>query len=164
LAHILKGFLIMTDRAALIDTLRRFPDELHTLVGSLTPAQLTVHSLPGEWSIAQNVHHLADSHINGYIRTCLALTEEHPPLKPYDQDLWAALPVAGSADLSPSMLILRGLHARWADLYANLDDAQYARSGYHLAAGEYTVQFVLEHYVEHGELHLDQIRRTLAAL
>jgi hypothetical protein len=154
----------MTDRAALIDALRRFPDELHELVSPLTPAQLTAHPLDGEWSIAQNVHHLADAHINGYIRARLALTEDHPPLKPYDQDAWAVLADAGSADLSPSMAILRGLHARWADLYASLEDTQYARSGHHLAAGEYTVQFILEHYVEHGEGHLEQIRRTLAAL
>jgi hypothetical protein len=154
----------MTDRAVLIEAIRRFPAELESLVGQLTPDQLTAHPLPGEWSIAQNVHHLADAHINGYIRARLALTEEHPPLKPYDQDAWAALADAGSPDLTPSMAILRGIHSRWADLFASLDDTQYARSGYHLAAGEYSVQFILEHYVEHGELHLEQIRQVLAAL
>lgn len=154
----------MTDRAALIEALRHFPAELDALVSPLTADQLTAHPLAGEWSIAQNVHHLADAHINGYIRARLALTEEHPPLKPYDQDAWAALADASSADLSPSMAILRGVHSRWADLLATLDDAQFARTGYHLAAGEYSVQFILEHYVEHGELHLEQIRRTLAAI
>ncbi|HUN10069.1 MAG TPA: DinB family protein [Aggregatilineales bacterium] len=154
----------MTDCAALIEALRHFPAELDALVSPLTADQLTAHPLAGEWSIAQNVHHLADAHINGYIRARLALTEEHPPLKPYDQDAWAALADAGSADLSTSMAILRGVHSRWADLLATLDDAQFARTGYHLAAGEYSVQFILEHYVEHGELHLEQIRRTLAAI
>lgn len=152
-----------TDHPALIAMLRRFPDDLHALVSPLSEAQLLARPLPGEWSIAQNVHHLADAHINGYIRTRLALTEDHPPLKPYDQDLWAALPDADLADLAPSMAILRGVHHRWALLYEHLTEADYGRIGHHLAAGAMSVAFILHHYVEHGELHLEQIRRTLAA-
>ena len=90
-----------------IDKIRRLPGQIEALVSGLSAAQLTTHFLASEWTVAQNVHHLADSHMNSYIRCKLILTEEKPPLKPYDQDAWANLPDAQSADLSASLLLLR---------------------------------------------------------
>ena len=89
-----------------IDKIRRLPGQIEALVSGLSAAQLTTHFLASEWTVAQNVHHLADSHMNSYIRCKLILTEEKPPLKPYDQDAWANLPDAQSADLSASLLLL----------------------------------------------------------
>lgn len=113
--------------------------------------------------MAQNVHHLADSHINSYIRLKLILTEEYPTIRPYDQDLWAATPEANSPDLTASLTLLAGLHQRWAHLFAGLDEQQWQRKGIHPANGEITPSSLLQGYAQHGEDHLDQMQRTLAA-
>lgn len=155
--------LTPAERQDCIDRIRRLPDLLETLVAPLTPAQLTAVTLVGEWTVAQNVHHLADSHMNAYIRVRLILTEDRPPLKPYKQDNWAALPDASSADLQDSLLLLRGLHARWTALFESLSEAQWMRRGIHAENGEVTVESILSSYANHGEAHLDQIQRTLAA-
>jgi hypothetical protein len=152
-----------TERAALIDQLRRFPAELSDLVGSLSPEELTTPYLAGEWTVAQNVHHLADSHMNSYLRCRLIATEDEPPLRPYDQDAWAALPDAMAADLTLSMTILFGLHARWALFWEALPDAAWSRVGHHPERGAVSLDAMLHAYVAHGAAHLDQIRRTLAA-
>jgi hypothetical protein len=146
-----------------IDQIRRLPDELAALTSNLSPAQLITQYLAGEWSVAQNVHHVADSHMNSYIRLKLILAEEQPTLRPYDQDVWATTPEANLPDLSASLLLLAGLHARWATLFEGLDDAQWTRTGFHPENGVVSVEDILRSYAAHGIGHLDQIRRTLAA-
>lgn len=153
----------MTDRAALIDSIRRLPAELAALVAPLSPEQLTTPYMAGEWTVAQNVHHLLDSHMNSYVRCKLILTEGRPTLRPYDQDAWAALPDASAADLIDSLAALGGLHARWARFWESLPEAAWARPGFHPENGEVTLEGLLASYAAHGEGHLDQIRRTLAA-
>ena len=148
---------------AFIEKLERFPEQLETAVSGLTIEQLTTPYLEGEWTIAQNVHHVADAHINGYIRVKLTLTEDVPPLKPYDQDKWAISPDANNVDLDTSFHILRGVHQRWGMLFRSLTDPEWTRSGNHLEDGIVTVADLLTIYVAHGEAHLDQIARTLAA-
>jgi hypothetical protein len=154
---------VNAERAALIAGIRALPDALAELVGGLSPARLTTPYLAGEWTVAQNVHHLFDSHANSYIRCKLALTEDGPPFKPYDQDAWAALPDASAADIEVSLGLLRGLHARWARFWEALPDEAWARVGHHPQYGTMSLDDILRSYVAHGEGHLDQIRRTLAA-
>jgi hypothetical protein len=144
--------------------LRTFPIALHHAVAQLDAAALTETPIAGEWSIAQNVHHLADSHLTSYIRCKLIASEHEPPIKPYDQDAWAALPDSCSADLSASMAILAGLHARWADFFDALPSDAWDRAGHHPEYGRVTLASMLKSYVEHGDDHLDQIARTLAAI
>jgi hypothetical protein len=151
------------ERRARIDKIRRLPAQLEALVSPLTPSQLTTPYLAGEWTVAQNVHHLADSHINSYIRMRLMLTEDHPTLKPYDQEVWATLPDAGTPDLQSSLAILRGLHHRWVQLFESLQEDDWARAGLHPEVGEITVEDILRIYSDHCDAHLDQITRTLAA-
>jgi hypothetical protein len=139
------------------------PQQVTELTAELTPKQLTSHFLEGEWSVAQNVHHLADSHLNSYIRLKLILTEENPTIRPYDQDLWAETAEANSPDLTASLTLLRGLHQRWCDLFASLDESQWQRTGIHPESGVITPTSLLMTYAEHGEAHLDQMQRTLAA-
>jgi hypothetical protein len=146
-----------------IARIRRLPQQVAALTAGLTPAQLTTHFLAGEWSVAQNVHHLADSHMNCYIRLKLILTEENPTIRPYDQDLWALTPEANSPDLSASLTLLRGLHQHWADLFERLDEQQWQRTGFHPVNGVITPDTLLTSYAAHGEGHLDQMQRTLAA-
>lgn len=146
-----------------IDKIRRLPLQVEELVSGLSPQELTAKPLAGEWTVAQNVHHIADSHINSYVRCKLMATEENPTLKPYDEGAWALLTDGSSADLSDSLTLLKALHARWVQFWENLPDDAWQRTGMHPESGPVTLARQLELYVEHGEAHLDQMRRTLAA-
>lgn len=158
----------MSDKQELIEKIRMLPDQMEALVNGLSEAELTTHYLKkedgsDEWTVAQNVHHVVDSHMNSYVRCKLLLTENNPTIRPYDQDAWAALPEAKSADLSYSLALLRSLHTRWALFWENLGDGDWARTGVHPVGGPFTLETQLSAYVDHGEGHLDQIKRTLAA-
>jgi hypothetical protein len=152
------------ERRERIDRIRRFPADLEAALQGLTDEQLTARYDPTEWSVAQNVHHVVDSHMNAYIRLRLLLTEDHPTIKPYDQDAWAELTDAKIASLDDSLAILRGLHTRWTLLLDSLSDADFLRAGKHPAIeGDYTVDDILRIYSEHGEGHIDQLGRQLTA-
>jgi hypothetical protein len=153
----------VTLRQEYIAKIRALPQQVADFTAGLSNEQLATHFLSGEWSVAQNVHHLADSHMNSYIRLKLILTEDNPTIRPYDQDLWAMTPEANSPDLSASLTLLRGLHQRWADLFEGLDEAQWQRTGMHPENGVITPNTLLKSYAEHGEAHLDQMQRTLTA-
>jgi len=146
-----------------ITALREFPQRLASAIANLDDTCMTARPLAGEWSIAQNIHHLADSHMNAYIRCRLIASEINPPLKPYDQDAWAEFADSQTADVSTSLSILHGLHLRWADFFTNLADRDWERVGYHPELGAVNLQRQLIGYVAHGDEHLDQIARTLAA-
>ena len=150
-------------REEAIEKIRRLPHQVEELISGLSPQELTAKTLPNEWTVAQNVHHLADSHINSYVRCKLMATEDNPTLKPYDEGACASLSDGSSADLSDSLALLKALHARWVRFWQNLPDDVWQRTGQHPQSGAVTLARQLELYVEHGEAHLDQIRRTLAA-
>ena len=140
------------------------PAQLEELMQGLAPIQLSARPLEGEWSAAQNVHHLADSHMNAYIRLKLLITEERPTFKPYDQNLWAETPDAAHSDVMESIELLRGLHQRWVRVFQGISDDEWTREGIHPEYGRiYTPEEILRIYSGHGEAHIDQIRRTLAA-
>lgn len=151
-------------RHAYIATLRSFPDHLEALVAGLSAQQLTARPLANEWSVAQNVHHLMDSHMNAYIRTKLILAEDNPTIKPYDQEIWAEQPDAVAADIAPSLAGVRALHKRWVQLFESLTDAQWVRMGTHPEVGVISPDWLVQHYDEHCRAHIDQITRTKAAL
>lgn len=151
------------ERLPLIEKIRRFPAELEALVAPLGAAQLGTPYLSGEWTVAQNVHHVADSHMNSYIRLKLMLTEERPPLKPYDETKWALFPDATPPNFGDTFQLLRGLHGRWVMVFQSLTEEQWQRVGHHPDMGNVTVEELLQSYAAHGEAHLEQIRRTLAA-
>jgi hypothetical protein len=151
------------NRQAMIDEIRAVPGQIEQIVAGLSTEQLTTAYLPGEWSVAQIVHHIADSHLNSYVRCKLMATEENPTLRPYDEKAWAQLPDGASADLSYSLALLRSLHTRWALFWENLGETEWQRTGFHPESGTLTLERQLENYVQHGRDHLDQIRRTLRA-
>jgi DinB superfamily len=157
------AMLTSEQRYELIEKIRVLPAQLRARVGGLSDEQLTTHFLEGEWTVAQNVHHLADSHMNSFIRTRLILTEDRPTLKPYDQDRWAELADSGTTALEESLSILEGLHCRWVRLFESLSEADWQRAGLHPEIGEVTIDSILQIYAAHGEGHIDQINRTLAA-
>lgn len=152
------------ERLALIAQIRDFPPLLRARVQGLSEADLYTAYLPGEWTVAQNVHHLADVHINAYVRMKLMLTEATPTIKPFEQDDWAITPEAAIAPIAGSLLVLEGLHPRWAHLLEWAADRDWSRvRGNHLELGLVTLADMVGYYSGHGQLHIDQINQTLAA-
>jgi len=154
---------IDTPRRDQIEKIRLLPAQLEQVVRDLTDEQLHTPYLAGEWTVGQNVHHLADSHLNSFIRLKLILTEDRPPLKGYDQDRWAEMADERNTPIESSLMILRGLHHRWVVLFESLQDSDWQRAGFHSESGDMTVDDLLSYYAQHGEGHIDQIQRTLAA-
>ena len=150
-------------RQELIGKIAHLPAQIEALVHDLSAEQLSTHYLANEWPVAQNVHHLADSHMNSFIRLKLILTEEKPTLKPYDQDAWAVRADADNIAIQSSLMLLQGLHRRWVTLFESLQADEWSRSGFHPQNGEVSVKDLLRTYADHGKAHIDQITRTLAA-
>ncbi len=146
-----------TERRALIAKIRGLPKAAQEAVKGLSDDQLRTPYRDGGWTVAQVIHHLADSHMNAYIRMRLAMTEEHPTIKPYDQDAWARLADAGATQLAPSLAILRGLHRRWAALLKAIPAKAWGRTALHPDRGDMTLDDFLVLYAEHGEKHVGQI-------
>ncbi|MCB9148741.1 MAG: DinB family protein [Caldilineaceae bacterium] len=146
-----------------IQIIASLPAQLRQLVSQLSREQLMARPIDGEWSVAQNVHHMADSHMNSFIRLKLILTEENPTLKPYDQDAWGRMNDEDNPELESSLLILDGLHQRWVMVFRSLDEAQWQRTGYHPEIGAVTVADLLETYASHCQEHVEQLQRTLKA-
>ena len=155
--------LTQEKRQNLMQKIANLPASLEMIVRNLTEGQLTTPYLEGEWTVAQNVHHLADSHLNSFIRLKLILTEDRPTLKPYDQEAWAEKVDGDNAAIESSLAILSGLHSRWVTLFESLPEEEWSRTGLHPEIGEITVEDLLQTYAAHGEGHIDQINRTLAA-
>ena len=151
------------DRTRWIERLARFPEELTARVAGLTPAQLDCRVAGDPWTIAQIVHHCADSHMNSFIRLKLVLTEAMPPLKAYDQDAWARMADERAAPIDASLTILRGLHARWVTIFRNVADDEWQKTGIHSESGPMSVVDLLAGYAEHCDEHLAQIDRIKAA-
>lgn len=106
----------------------------------------------------QVVHHLADSHLNAVVRTRLALTEEVPLVKPYDEAAWAGLLDARTAPVDLSLSLLEALHRRWVILLRGLDEAGFAREFQHPEIGLVNVDFLVQVYAWHGKHHVAHVR------
>ena len=106
--------------ATWITDIEKLPDEIQSAVAALQPKQLDTPYRPGGWTVRQVVHHLADSHLNCYQRYRLALTEDAPLIRAYDEKAWAELSDAKSGPVDVSLLLLRTLHSRWTDLLHSL--------------------------------------------
>ncbi len=101
-----------------IDEIQRAPARLREVVSGLSGEHLDTRYR--NWTIRQIVHHLADSHLNSYVRFKLVLTEQRPTIKPYDESRWSLLADAQRADVEPSLWLLEGLHARWVTCFGRL--------------------------------------------
>lgn len=155
--------LTLEERRERINRIRRFPAELEVAVKDLSEEELMTEFIRGEWTVAQNVHHLADSHMNAFIRTKLLLTEDNPTIRAYDQDKFAERIDSFDVPVQYSILLLRGLHHRWVALFESLSEAEWARPGVHPESGAISVESLLITYSDHGIGHLDQIKRALDA-
>jgi hypothetical protein len=127
-------------------------------VAGLSAEQLDSAYRPGGWTVRQVVHHLPDSHLNGYTRFKLSLTEARPVIKPYEEARWAELPDVRAVPVEVSLDLLDALHRRWVPLLAGIRPDEWAR-GYHHP--EYKRDFSLEEalglYAWHGEHHVAHI-------
>ena len=145
-----------------ITTIRKFPEELKGLVVSLSYDELELQYRPDGWNIKQVVHHLADSHMNSFLRFKWILTEDNPTIKTYHEDLWAEKPDANNEEIVNSLEILEGLHNRWALLLENVDAMDRKRTFYH---PEYDKQLSLEWllglYDWHCRHHLAHIKQAI---
>ena len=139
-----------------INKIRSLPRQLEKAIADLDESQLSTPYRDGGWTVRQVVHHLADSHMNAFIRMKLILAEDHPTLKPYDQEVWAELPDIRSR-LDASLGIIRGLHERWVTLLENIPEAAWTRTGKHPETGEVSLESLLTTYARHGENHVGQI-------
>ncbi|HEX4004870.1 MAG TPA: bacillithiol transferase BstA [Acidobacteriaceae bacterium] len=147
----------VTNHAAAIATLSALPEKLREAVEGLTAAQLDTPYREGGWTVRQVVHHVADSHMNAYVRIRLALTEEWPTIKPYNEKLWAELADAHDAPIDLSLGILDGLHARWALLLESLTEEQWQRGYTHPENGRQTIAEATALYDWHCRHHVAHI-------
>src|SRR5262249_40404942 len=124
----LKGPLDPHGRAAAIDTIAQAPAILRELAAGLSATQLETPYRPGGWTIRQVIHHVPDSHMNAYIRIKLAVTEDGPSIKVYDESLWAELPEAKSAPVAMSLDLLDALHRRWVTFLRAVPDQDFRKA------------------------------------
>jgi DinB superfamily len=143
-------------RRKAIEDIAALPGQMRQAVAGLTDAQLDTPYRPGGWTVRQLVHHVADSHMNGYIRLKLALTEDHPTIKPYEQDAWAALPDA-RLPIAISLSILDAVHARWSVLWRAVTEEQFRRTFMHPDLGPLTIETHAHLYAWHSRHHVAHI-------
>jgi uncharacterized damage-inducible protein DinB len=143
-------------RAAAIAHLAALPTELRAAVDGLTDEQLDTPYRPGGWSVRQVVHHLADSHLNAFVRLKLALTEAEPTIRPYDEKRWAEL-ADSRLPLAPSLAILDGVHARFVALLTAMPPEDFARPLTHPVSGPQTIDTLVALYSWHGRHHVAHI-------
>ena len=140
------------ERRIAIEHIAQAPGLLSAAVAGLTQTQLDTPYREGGWTVRQLVHHVADSHLNAYVRFKLALTENEPTIKPYEQQLWADLPdSAGPVEVS--IALLTALHQRWVPLLRSMKPADFARSFRHPELGLVTLDGNVAIYSWHGRHH-----------
>lgn len=140
-----------------INEIELLPKRLANAVKGLTLQQLQTPYRPDGWTIKQVVHHIADSHMNSYIRFKLALTENKPLIKPYDEKLWAELPDSRVVDINVSLDLIKSLHKRWTDLLKQLTEADLNKEFLHPESGMKKLNETICHYAWHGNHHLAHI-------
>lgn len=138
-------------------TIEDLPEKITAAVRNRTPEQLDTPYRPGGWTVRQVVHHVADSHMNGYTRLKLALTEKNPTIKPYEEQFWAELPDS-KLPVEISLNLITALHARWSEIYKHLAPCDFEKTFKHPAFDElFNVKSHLYMYHWHSLHHLSHI-------
>ena len=146
------------ERTGAIATLAELPEQMRNAVDGLSSVQLSTPYREGGWTVRQVVHHVADSHMNAVIRVKLALTEDWPTIKPYDEAAWAKLHDV-AAPVEWSLELIESLHARWVMLLQSLDEEQWKRGFNHPEMGPATVEKTTLVYAWHSLHHVAHIIR-----
>jgi uncharacterized damage-inducible protein DinB len=144
-------------RARAIAEIGALPTRVREVAGALTDAQLATPYREGGWTARQVVHHIADSHINAYVRLRWLLTEDRPTIKAYDEKAWAELPDASTAPISLSLDLLTAVHARWHFLLSALPSDVFGRELVHPDNGPMTLDRIVQMYAWHGRHHVGHL-------
>ncbi|OIN58737.1 YfiT family bacillithiol transferase [Arsenicibacter rosenii] len=145
------------DIKAAIAAIAVLPFNLTELVGKWGDDRLDTPYRPEGWTVRQLVHHIADSHLNAYVRTKLALTEENPTIKGYEEAEWAKLPDS-ALSVAPSLVIISNLHLRWVTVLESLTEADFDRTYYHPGyQRSFRLGEVMALYAWHSEHHYQHI-------
>ena len=144
-------------RADAIREIAAAPQKIRAAVQGLSDSQLDTPYREGGWTLRQVVHHVADSHMNAYVRWRLALTETEPTIKPYEEAAWAKLEDAAHAPVEVSLKLLESLHERWVRLLQSVKDQEFARTFRHPEHGIRTLDWMLFLYAWHGNHHTAHI-------
>ena len=150
-------------REAYIATLDDAPARFRDLVAGLSDAQLDTPYRPGGWTIRQVIHHVPDSHMNAYIRTKLAVTEDNPRITTYEEQLWAEFPEAKHGPVEVSLALLDALHRRWVAFLRALPESEFGRTFQHKEWGGMTVDEAMAMYAWHSRHHAAHIELALRA-
>ena len=152
------------ERSAAIEGIRQLPQNLRSAVAAFSEEQLETPYRPGGWTVRQLVHHVADSHMNAYVRVRLALTEDWPTIVPYQENRWAQLEDASTGAVSTSLDLLQALHSRWVQLFASLDEQEWKRGYVHPENGRETLARVVVLYDWHGRHHTAHVTQLSARM
>jgi hypothetical protein len=148
--------LTPAERTPLIADIAATPASLRAAVKNLNEQQLDTPYRPDGWTVRQVAHHVPDSHMNAYVRMKLALTENEPTIKPYEEADWAKLQDS-KLPVEPSLALTENLHTRWVAVLNSLTDAEWKRKFLHPAMGPVTLDQMLEIYSWHGRHHVAHI-------
>lgn len=150
---------VITDdlRNEWIGEIAETPRKLRKAIEGLSEDQMNTPYRSGGWTVKQVVHHLPDSHLNGYIRFKLALTEDQPTIKPFFEDRWAKLEDYQGADIETSLVLLEALHQRWTILLRSMSAGEFDRTFNHPESGILTLNTALGLYAWHGKHHIAHI-------
>ena len=147
-----------TQLAEWINDIKYLPNHLENTVENLDEHQLDTPYRPDGWTVKQLVHHVADSHMNAYVRFKLGLTENNPVIKPYNEAAWAELSDTKTLPINLSVTLLFALHARWVAVLANISEADWSKTIYHPEQKkEITLWYLLGMYAWHSRHHTAHI-------
>lgn len=152
-----EGTLSNEKRQAMIDQIAETPQRMRSAVNGLTEEQLNTPYRPDGWTVRQVVHHVPDSHLNSYVRFKLALTQEHPTIIAYDENVWANLEDARNAPIDVSLDLLESLHRRWVLFLRSLKGEDFLRTFNHPEIGTVSVDKNIALYAWHGRHHVAHI-------
>jgi len=144
-------------RVLCIDVLAKLPSDMRAAVKGLSAEQLDTPYRPEGWTVRQVVHHVPESHMNAYGRFKLALTEDNPTIKPYDEAAWAKLPDIAITPVDVSLQLLAALHSRWVDVVRLMQPSDFARTLFHPERGVLTLDQMLAMYSWHSAHHTAHI-------
>lgn len=149
--------LTADERRELVNQIAATPARMREAVAGLNESQLDTPYRDGGWTVRQVVHHVPDSHMNAYTRVKLALTEEQPTIKPYDEAAWAKLNDVRDTPIETSLVLLETLHSRWDTILRAMTDADFERTLVHPDMGVMTLDAVIAMYAWHGRHHVGHI-------
>jgi hypothetical protein len=153
--------LSANERRDAIDIIAATPARLRAAISGLSEEQLDTRYRDGGWTVRQVVHHLPDSHLNAYTRLKLALTEDEPTIRPYDEAAWAGLDDSRLTPVEVSVTLLESLHARWVTLLRSMRDDDFRRTLRHPDhGGGLSLDWLVAMYAWHGRHHVAHITST----